>query len=104
MKTRFACMLLVLPALVLGACKSGGDKEDMEACQQPKAGTITTENQYCVVMNDDPVDPALTREWNGHKVGFCCKGCLPKWDAMSDAEKQAALDKAVAKGVVKPRA
>ena len=107
MKTRFAMATLaaiVLPALLLGACTSGEKTEDPAMCQQPKPGAITSENDYCVIMNADPVDPELTREWNGHKVGFCCKGCLPKWDALSDAEKQAALDKAIAKGKVKPRA
>lgn len=54
-------------------------------------------NDRCPIMGGkiDPakVPAALTREFNGHKVGFCCGGCPAAWDKLSDTEKQAKLDK-----------
>jgi hypothetical protein len=67
-------------------------------CGQTKSGTVESVNSYCVVQNDDPVDPAIAREYKGQKVGFCCNGCPETWDAMTDAQKDEALRVAVAKG------
>lgn len=93
-------IMMAACACLLGGCVVvvDRDKEDESQCREVKPGTVTTVNAYCAVMNVDPVDPSIVREWNGKRVGFCCKGCLPKWDAMSDAEKSAALDAAMAKG------
>jgi hypothetical protein len=92
-------MVMVGSSAMLGGCLCGPD-EDKQVCESPKAGTIVTVNEYCAVNNNDPVDPAIIREWKGQKVGFCCKGCLPRWAKMSDAEKDAAVASAVAKGKV----
>ncbi len=90
-----------LPALFavlsLSACSTTHNEA---TCPDPKPGTITSVNQYCPVMLEDPVDPELTREWNGQKVGFCCEGCLKDWNAMTDAQKGDAVKTAVAKGKV----
>lgn len=68
-------------------------------CKQIKAGAITTVNAYCPVMLEDPVDPTVTpAAWKGTSVGFCCMGCLPKWTKLTDAQKDAAVAAAVAKG------
>jgi len=77
-----------------GACASSNSAavHDEEKCGEVKPGTITSVNSMCAVMPQDPVDPALaTAEWRGQKVGFCCKGCVPRWNKMSAAEKDAAL-------------
>lgn len=92
---------LIGSAAMLGGCQGGPKGEDEAACANPKPGTIVTVNQYCAVNNADPVDPSLVREWKGQKIGFCCKGCLPQWDKMTDAEKDAAVARAVAKGPIK---
>ena len=85
--------------LALPACTTDHDGDENEAvCKEVKPGTVTTVNAYCVVMNEDPVDPELVREFKGQRVGFCCKGCLPKWEALTDGQKDAALAKAIAKG------
>ena len=92
---------LIVPVLALlltgCACKSSSEAK----CKDPKPGTIVTVNQYCAVNQNDPVDPALVADYKGQKVGFCCKGCIPKWNAMTDAQKDAAVASAVAKGKVK---
>ncbi|MCA9283945.1 MAG: hypothetical protein KDA22_01930 [Phycisphaerales bacterium] len=89
----------ILAVVLLAACNSA-PKEDASYCTSPKPGVITTVNEYCVVVQEDPVNPEIVREWNGQRVGFCCNGCIPRWDKMTDAQKQAALDSAIAKGKV----
>lgn len=58
-------------------------------------------NARCPIMGNkldrDNVPESLTREWNGKKVGFCCAACPPKWDKLSDEEKQKKLDAAMDK-------
>ena len=52
-------------------------------------------NVRCPIMgspiNPDKVPANLTREYKGQKVAFCCGGCPPAWDKLSDAEKDAKL-------------
>ncbi len=103
MCTTVALLAVVVAASIgaLAGCHGGPAKEDEAMCLQRKPGTIVTVNEYCVVNLADPVDPAIVQEWKGQKVGFCCKGCLPKWEKMTDAEKDAAVATAVAKGKIK---
>jgi hypothetical protein len=42
-------------------------------------------------IDAESVPAELTREWKGVKVGFCCAGCPPAWDKLSDQEKLAKL-------------
>jgi len=35
------------------------------------------------------------RMYKGIKIGFCCPACPPAWDKLSDAEKDAKLEKAM---------
>jgi hypothetical protein len=95
-------ILALVVAVSLGACASNHTDADAKPrCKLPKGGTIITANEYCAVVNDDPVDPAVPfAEWKGQKIGFCCKGCLPKWNKMTDAEKDAGVSAAIARGKV----
>lgn len=71
--------------------------EDESQCKAIKPGIITTVNSMCVVVNDDPVNPAVEPAmWKGQKVGFCCNGCKPGWAKMNEAQKDAALARALA--------
>ncbi len=71
--------------------------EDESQCKVVKPGTITTVNKMCAVVNDDPVNPAIEPAmWKGQKVGFCCNGCKPRWANMNEAQKDAALARALA--------
>ena len=54
----------------------------------------------CAGPAAQPVDSCLFQpdktakqfaEFEGTKVGFCCKKCLGKWEGMSDAAKKAKL-------------
>ncbi|MCK6448849.1 MAG: hypothetical protein L6Q99_20840 [Planctomycetes bacterium] len=90
---------LWIGVLLVGACRSTSEDESM--CLKRKPGTIVTANEYCAIVLDDPVDPSIVVDWNGQKVGFCCKGCLPRWEKLTAAEKDAALAAAIAKGRIR---
>lgn len=93
---------LALGALA-GGCKSSDSAmaDDEATCKEPK-GEVTSVNKMCAVEHDDPVNPAVeAAAYKGQKVGFCCKGCVPKWNAMTDAQKDASLAAAMAAGAKK---
>lgn len=73
-------------------------------CSEPRSSHSTTDavdakvatvpvNANCPIMGN-PVDPAVTVQWNDQTVGFCCADCIPAWNKLSDQEKQAKLDAA----------
>lgn len=101
MKTTRTLMTLTLGTLALTcalatgcASKESAESEDASKCLAVKEGTVTTANTMCAVNPNDPVDPAVTSaEWQGKKIGFCCNGCVPKWNKMTPAQKDAAVAK-----------
>lgn len=94
--------LLAATTLFTGGCSNKAPAEDESQCKLIKPGTVTSVNKMCVIMHEDPVDPALaTADWKGQQVGFCCKGCIPRWNKMTDAQKDEALAKAIAAPVPK---
>ncbi len=52
-------------------------------------------NTKCPIMggkvNPAKVPDVLIREYKGQKIGFCCGGCPPAWDKLSDQDKDAKL-------------
>jgi hypothetical protein len=55
-------------------------------------------NARCPMMGTE-IDPekvpaALTAAFRGRNVAFCCAGCPVAWDKLSDAEREARLEKA----------
>ncbi len=54
-------------------------------------------NTTCPIMGSPVVakdlEPALIKDWNGKKVGFCCPPCLEEWDELTDAQKAEKLAK-----------
>ncbi|HOD82981.1 MAG: hypothetical protein BWX88_04310 [Planctomycetes bacterium ADurb.Bin126] len=59
----------------------------LKAELQPAGAPV---NDRCPIMGGK-VNPKLTRTFEGKTVGFCCPGCFPKWDNLTDAEKKAKL-------------
>ncbi|MCB1282568.1 MAG: hypothetical protein KDB18_13680, partial [Salinibacterium sp.] len=74
-------LLAVVLVVCLAAC--GGEKD--------KPTTVQTVNTHCPLMQEHEVDPEITVDYQGKKVGFCCPKCIPKWEALSDEEKAKAL-------------
>lgn len=69
-------------------CKPG----DLNA--KPVAGAV---NAVCPIGGDDATGSTVTTSYHGKTVALCCAGCKPKFDKMTDAEKDAALAKVAAK-------
>jgi hypothetical protein len=42
-------------------------------------------------ISGNPADSTITASYNGKTVAFCCKGCIGKWNALSDDDKAAKL-------------
>lgn len=60
-----------------------------DGCQVGLRASARAE-MMCVFENEKAT---VTRMHDGKEVGFCCRKCATKWDAMSDAEKNEALEK-----------
>lgn len=81
---------------VVGCEKDSGEVADPVAPKATEtASAAKVVNSTCPIMGKS-FDPAtvpdnLTRTFKGQKVGFCCGGCPPAWDKLSDAEKTAKL-------------
>lgn len=98
---RFTLMFGLAASLALTGCHSGtktasaGAVEDEAQCTAVKAGTVSSVNTLCAIMPSNPVDPAVKcSDFNGQKIGFCCAGCIGKWEALTPAQKTEKLAKA----------
>lgn len=99
-RTARLTLTAVLAATMLAACAARQQTaaEHEAECLEIKPGALTSVNKMCVVVNSHPVNPQMkTVDWKGQEVGFCCAGCVPRWEKMSDAQKDAALAQAIAK-------
>jgi hypothetical protein len=87
---------LVLSGGLMGCNGNKAHDEASAECKAVKDG-VTTPNKVCVVNNDDPVNPKVQGvAWKGQTYGLCCPGCKKQWENMTDAQKDAAVSKAMA--------
>ena len=60
-------------------------------------GLVKADNAACPIMDNplkaEGVPADQTRTYKGKTIGFCCAPCGPKWDALSDTEKDALMAK-----------
>lgn len=79
------------------ACCSDGKEAkncDGSDCKPIAAGTkVDTVNTMCVMMPNEAISAGVMTEYKGMKVGFCCPGCISKFNKMTDADKVAQLGK-----------
>ena len=54
----------------------------------------TPVNALCPIMGHEVNAEGKSTTWKGQTIGFCCDGCLPKWDALSDEDRAAKLAEA----------
>ena len=99
MKNRSALVLLAAAAccaaMVVGCESSSKDKKAEAApAAAPKQASMGVVNTKCPVMPSHEAGSKATTSYQGQTVGFCCAGCVPKWNAMTDAQKAEALAKA----------
>ncbi|MHC4983810.1 MAG: hypothetical protein ACYTF6_11685, partial [Planctomycetota bacterium] len=80
----------------LARCGCRGAAAAAAETEQDDTGVV---NARCPIMgtalNQEAVPPELTRIHKGQKVGFCCGGCLPAWERLSEAEKDSKLSEAI---------
>ncbi len=92
-----ASLTLLLAAITWAGCsqETPGPSDSGEAAVDPAAESLSpTVNTHCPIMGGEVTPEGGTVEWNGQTVGFCCSDCIAKFEALSDEEKQAALEKA----------
>ena len=78
--------MLISAELVVGlALFVGCSQADLPSTN---AAPVTT---VCPIMGHDVSENGGSTIWNGQTIGFCCEGCLPKWDKLSDEDKAAKL-------------
>ena len=54
-------------------------------------------NAKCPIMGGDVDTTGEMASFKEHKIGFCCPGCKPDWEAMSDEKKTAFVAAAMKK-------
>ncbi len=79
---KFLALALAVALAVLAGCKATGPE------------STAAVNQNCVMQVDHEVDPDITTSWRGTTLAFCCDKCKTKFDAMDDAGRKSAVDKA----------
>jgi hypothetical protein len=61
-------------------------------CEGDAGATISqVSNTTCPFSGEAVKASAKTVSFQGQDVGFCCNGCADKFEAMTDADKMAAL-------------
>ncbi len=86
----FSVLALMAGMVVFSGCaESGTDTVDTAAANTEPAATLA--NEICPIMGKPVKDGGGTAEWNGKTIGFCCPGCIDKWEALSEEEKTTKL-------------
>ncbi len=90
--------LVGLAAAAMVVLAAGCSAPARETATGTPAGDEAFVNVTCPMMGSpiDPnnVTPELVRMHKGKKVAFCCGGCPAAWDKLSEAQKEAKLQKA----------
>lgn len=102
----FAAGLIALAGLT--GC-SGMNKTDCADCKNgtctdpkcaEKAKSVSSVNNVCPIGGDEldakNVPTNLSRTYNGQTIGFCCEGCVGKFDNADAAGKGKILAEALA--------
>jgi hypothetical protein len=88
------------------AAQEGEDEIATQVATSPASGPAEFANIKCPIMrqriNPKHITPDLVVDFHGKKVAFCCGGCKPIWNSLSDADKQAKLDAANKDGSTRP--
>lgn len=85
-------------AIALGACSLAlalGCASDSTMSETKGDKNVVAVNKTCPVEGE-PINPSVTESHKGKNVAFCCTSCEKKWNAMTDAQKDEALKKAMA--------
>jgi hypothetical protein len=79
----------------LVGCK-GSDKQDAPATDAPAAkASVGVVDTKCPMMLSHAAGTKVVVDFEGQKVGMCCKGCLPAWNKLTDEQKAEKLKAAM---------
>lgn len=85
-------------ALAVGCAQYSAPVNTSENAESTSAGESTSAtkpvNANCPIMGHPVADDGGSSSWNGKVIGYCCEGCKPKFEALSDEEKTAKLAEA----------
>jgi len=90
--TLLFCTPLLVGAMILVGCNQSAPTDSAETADV----SSKTANKVCPIMGGEVTAEGGTIEWNGKLIGFCCPGCEPKWEKLSDEEKSEKLAEAKA--------
>jgi hypothetical protein len=102
MKNLSVLSLLAMVALLAGCAgettvSSTDDPATPKATGEstPEAAeTVAADNGNCPIMGHAVTADGGTFAWNGKTIGFCCEGCKPEFEKLSDEDKTAKLAEA----------
>jgi hypothetical protein len=46
-------------------------------------------NDQCPIMGKQVDEGSPSLSYGGHRIGFCCKGCVNRWEEMSAVDRDA---------------
>ena len=82
-------ILLFLAAAVFAS--NGCSQPEPAANVAPISISTVPVNTFCPIMGGEVQPDGGSANWNGTTVAFCCEGCAPKWEKLSEADKSAKL-------------
>ena len=83
---QISIVVLLVGVLIIGFAGCNKDKSDTDSNAAAKTVGGTTETAAvtqttCPVMAGKPIDKAVSIDYQGKKVYFCCPGCIDKFKA-----------------------
>lgn len=81
MRLCLTLMMLLAAAMVVSGCSQSESSTAV-------AGPVNT---HCPIIGHEIAEDGGSTTWNGQTVAFCCEGCLPKWNELSDDDKATKL-------------
>lgn len=98
MRTLVFFSLMAMVSIITGCAESTDSAAEAtpavtDTATDPAAAEVSSEpvNANCPIMGHPIAADGGSTTWNGKTIGFCCEGCAPKFDALSDEEKAAKL-------------
>ncbi len=104
MKSLSILSLLAMLALLVGCAgdETVSTEETAEPGTEATSGTgsetpetvVASDNKNCPIMGHAVTADGGSVKWNGKTIGFCCDGCKPEFEKLSDEDKTAKLAEA----------
>ena len=89
---RAVTKVMAVCVLFLASCAAPDAKAEhgsMHGHGEAEHMAMAPVNAKCPIMGGDVDTAGEMASFKEHKIGFCCPGCKPDWEAMSDEKKAA---------------